>query len=157
MLLRSPSSAALDGLQPATEICRGTIRLLIELGFAPLAEVTLRTGRRLDLLALGPDGVLVGVEVKSCRADFLADGKWPDYLEWVDRFFFAVAPDFPVDLLPAGEGLILADRYHAEIVRTGATRAVAAARRRALTLRFARIAAARLQGRDDPDMLLGRA
>lgn len=131
-------------------ICRGTMRLLAALDLVPLPEVPLPCGRRLDLLALGGAGELVAVEVKSCAADFTADAKWPEYLAWSDRFFFAVAPDFPLALLPPGEGLILADRYGAELVRPALPRPLAPARRRALQLRFARLAAARLQCLADP-------
>ena len=92
----------------------------------------------------------MAIEVKSCRADFLTDRKWRDYLDYADQFYFAVAPDFPVELLPADEGLILADRYAASVIRPAQSRAVAAGRRRSLLLRFARTAALRLQGAADP-------
>ncbi|HET6467547.1 MAG TPA: MmcB family DNA repair protein [Geminicoccaceae bacterium] len=138
----------------AEEICRGTMRLLLDLGLAPLPEVALPNGRRADLLALGERAELVLVEVKSCREDYLADRKWPDYLEYADRFYFAVAPGFPVELLPAGEGLILADRYQGEIVRDAVTRPLDASRRRSLLLRFARLAALRAHALVDPDAAL---
>ena len=85
----------------AADIVRGTMRLLLDLDLASLPEFTLATGRRVDLMALGRDGRLVAIEVKSCRADFLTDRKWRDYLDYADQFYFAVAPDFPVELLPA--------------------------------------------------------
>ncbi len=129
---------------------RGTMRLLAELGLAPLAEVTLANGRRLDLLALAADGTFWAVEIKSSPADFRADDKWPDYLAFADRFFFAVPADFPLDRLPADEGLIVADRFEAVIRREGRLRPLAPARRRALLVRFARLAAARLHGLLDP-------
>lgn len=134
----------------ATEILRGTMRLLLDLDLTSLPEFTLATGRRVDLMALGRDGRLVAIEVKSCRADFLTDRKWQGYLGYADQFYFAVAPEFPCDLLPPDEGLIVADRYAASLVRPARTRAVAPGRRRALLLRFARTAAARLQGAADP-------
>jgi hypothetical protein len=84
------------------------------------------------------------IEIKSGVADFRSDQKWSDYLAFADRFFFAVQPDFPNDLLPAECGLILADRYGGEIIRTAASHPIAAARRKAITLRFARLAAIRL-------------
>jgi hypothetical protein len=136
----------------AEAIRRGTMRLLQDLDAPAMAEVMLPTGRRLDLLALDAAGQFVAVEIKSSPADWHADTKWPDYLEWADRFLFAVAPDFPVALLPAAEGLILADRWHAEIVRPALVRPLAAARRRALTLRFARLAAARAMLLADPPL-----
>ena len=134
----------------AAEIIRGTPRLLLELELASLPEFTLATGRRVDVMAIGRDGRLVAVEVKSCRIDFLTDRKWRDYLDYADEFYFAVAPDFPVELLPEEEGLIVADRFAATLVRPARTRTVPAARRRSLLLRFGRTAALRLQGVTDP-------
>lgn len=134
----------------AAEIIRGTTRLLLELELASLPEFTLATGRRVDVMAIGRDGRLVAVEVKSCRIDFLTDRKWRDYLDYADEFYFAVAPDFPIELLPEDEGLILADRFAATLLRPARSRSVPAARRRSLLLRFARTAALRLQGVTDP-------
>lgn len=134
----------------SAEIARGTMRLLLDLGCSSLPEFTLRGGRRVDLMALAPDGRFAAVEVKSSRADFLADRKWPDYLGYADRFYFAVAPGFPLEILPADEGLIVADRHAASLLRPARERPVAPARRRALLLRYARTAALRLQGEADP-------
>ena len=134
----------------AAEIVRGTMRLLLDLELASLPEFTLATGRRLDVMAVGRDGRLVAVEVKSCRADYLTDRKWRDYLDYADEFYFAVAPDFPLELLPGDEGLIVAYRFAATLVRPARPRSVAASRRRAVLLRFARTAALRLQGAADP-------
>jgi hypothetical protein len=135
---------------PAADILRGTMRLLLDLDLCSLPEFTLASGRRIDLMALGRGGRLVAVEVKSCRTDFLTDRKWQDYLAYADEFYFAVAPDFPADLLPAEEGLIVADRYAASLIRPAQLRSVATGRRRALLLWFARTAALRLQGAADP-------
>lgn len=137
--------------ESAAEILRGTTRLLLDLGCSSLPEFTLRTGRRVDLMALAPDGRFTAIEVKSSRADFLSDRKWPDYLGYADRFYFAVAPDFPLEILPEGEGLILADRFAGSLVRPACERAVAPGRRRSLLLRYARTAALRLQGAADPE------
>ncbi len=120
-----------------------------------LPEFTLTTGRRADILALGADGCFSIVEIKSCRQDFLSDGKWPDYIGFADRFYFAVAPGFPLALLPEDEGLIVADRFEGELMRQARHRPLAAARRRALLLRFARTAAMRLQGLADPGPEVG--
>ena len=93
----------------------------------------------------------MAIEVKSCRTDFLTDRKWRDYLDYADQFYFAVAPDFPVEMLPEGEGLILADRYAASLIRPSQARAASPpAAARSLLLRFARTAALRLQGAADP-------
>ncbi len=147
------TSAPAIGRDAATaEVRRGTMRLLAALGLAPLAEVPLASGRRLDLLALAADGTFWAIEIKSSLADLRADAKWPDYLPWADRFFFAVAPDFPLAALPGEEGLIVADRYEAVILREGPIRPLPGARRRALLLRFARLAAARVHGLEDPPL-----
>lgn len=125
-------------------LTRGVTRLFWDLGFAPMAEFRLPNGRRADVVGLDPKGRLVIAEVKSCQADFDADAKWTEYLGFCDLFYFAVARDFPLDLLPGGEGLILADAFGGAVVREGPARPLAAARRKTLTLRYARQAAARL-------------
>lgn len=124
-------------------LTRGVSRLFRDLGLAPMAEFRLPNGRRADMAGLCPKGRLIIAEIKSCEADFTADGKWAEYLGFCDEFYFAVNADFPRALLPAAEGLIVADAFGAAIVRPSALRAMAAARRKAITLRFARQAAAR--------------
>lgn len=141
--------------QSAENITRGVARLLVDLGVAPVTEFRLPTGRRNDVMGIGRNGRFWAVEVKSSREDFLSDNKWPDYLEWADFFLFAVATDFELDLLPPEEGLILADRYHAEIIRPALERPLPPARRRSLTLSFARTAAMRTQILLDPDLASG--
>jgi hypothetical protein len=124
-------------------LTRGVSRLFIDLGFLPLPEFTLANGRRADLMGLDDGGRFIIAEIKSCRADFEADGKWEDYLDYCDAFFFAVAGDFPRELLPESEGLIIADAFGGAILREAAERPLAAARRKAVTLRYARQAASR--------------
>ncbi|MCB6178801.1 MmcB family DNA repair protein [Rhodobacter sp. Har01] len=135
---------------PGQRLQRGVARGLRALGFACVEEMALATGLRADLLALGPKGELWVVECKSCREDFRADRKWQGYLEFCDRFFWAVDADFPSDLLPEATGLILADAYDAEILRMAPETPLAAARRKAMTQAFARQAALRLQALRDP-------
>jgi hypothetical protein len=140
----------LEARDTAQTICRGVIRALTQRGYATLAEVPLADGRRADVLALGRDGTLVVVEIKSSVADFRADRKWPEYRQWCDRLYFAVAEGFPLELIPAECGLMLADGFGAAILRESPTQKLEAARRRALHLRFARIAGARLLRLTDP-------
>jgi len=136
-------------LAPGRRLARGVCRALEALDFATLEEMIPQPGLRVDVMALGPAGEIWIVECKSGLADLRADRKWQAYLPWCDRFFWAVAPDFPLDCLPQAGGLILADDYGAEIVREAAASPLPAARRRALTLRLARAAAFRhLQLRD---------
>lgn len=134
----------------AARIARGVARLLAAADQAVVAELPLADGRRADLVALGRDGRISIVEVKSCRADFVADRKWPQYLAYCDFFYFAVAPDFPLAFLPPEEGLILADGFAAEFVREPALRPLPAARRKAMLIRLARVAGGRLQALLDP-------
>jgi hypothetical protein len=142
-----------DGRQSAAalDIQRGAIRLLRAHGFAGVPEVPLVNGRRADIVGLGERGVLWIVEIKSSLADFRADQKWPDYLDFADAFYFAVAPDFPVEVLPSDAGLIIADRWGGELARRGPEVRLPAPRRKAMTLRLARIAATRLSLALDPD------
>jgi len=134
----------------ADDITRGVVRLMNDLGYAPLAEFRLTNRRRVDVAALDRDGKFTVVEVKSSLADFRADGKWQEYLPFCDYFYFAVNPDFPQDRLPDDVGLIVADTYAATILRPSAEVPMNGNRRRTQTLRFARTGASRLAGRDDP-------
>lgn len=134
----------------AKDLARGVARALAQRGFATLTEFALANGRRADLLALGRDGELVIVEIKSSVADFRADRKWPDYLDFCDRLYFAVPDGFPVELIPEECGLIMADPFGAGFLRDAPASPLAAARRRAVTLRFALHAAHRLRQLIDP-------
>ena len=146
-----PGVRRADELQTARTVARGVCRLLNGLGQASLIEFTLGTGRRVDVIGLAGDGLITVVEIKSSLADFRADRKWPEYLAFCDRFYFAVPEDFPQEVLPAEQGLIVADAYGAAILRPSAElTAVAGARRRSVILRFAQTAAGRLHGLTDP-------
>ena len=124
-------------------VTRGAARLLVDLGYAPLAEVTLPNGRRADLMALSPKGELAIIEVKSGIEDYRVDRKWHEYLPYCDRFAFAVAPEFPRHILPEEPGLIVADGFGGAVVRDAPVTPLAPARRKALTLAFARLGALR--------------
>jgi hypothetical protein len=142
-----------DGRQSsaAFDICRGVARLLKAHGLAAVSEVALANGRRADVAGFADSGEIWIVEIKSCLVDFRADQKWPDYREYCDRLFFAVAPGFPSEVLPEETGLIVADRYGGEVVRAAPEHKLAGARRKAMILRLARTAALRLQAVIDPD------
>jgi hypothetical protein len=130
----------------AADVARGASRLLIQEGFSPILEFTLANCRRLDVAALGPDGTMLGVEIKVSVADLKGDGKWPEYLEFCELFYFAIPPDFPDEHVPQGTGLIVADRYGGAIVRPSPRTVLHASRRKAVTLSFAKVAAERLAG-----------
>jgi len=142
--MNAPDQAVLETASTTAGITRGAGRLLSGLGYDWLREYRLATGRRADLMGLNRRGAFTIVEVKSSLADFRADGKWRDYLDWCDSFYFAVAADFPAEVLPAEQGLIVADGFGAAIVREAAPAHLHASRRKTLTLRFARKAARRL-------------
>ncbi len=136
----------------ARAVARGTGRLLARLGWTSLPEFPLASGRRADLLALSEDSRVLVVEIKSSAADFRSDRKWAEYLDWCDLFAFAVPADFPVALLPPEAGLIVADAYDAVIAREfRILPKLVPARRKALVLRFAKLAGQRLHRLADPD------
>ncbi len=139
-----------NDLMPGQLLARGVCRHLRQYDFLTLEEFVPAPGLRVDVMALGPKGELWVVECKSSRVDFTSDTKWQGYLDWCDRYFWAVDAEFPTELLPTETGLLLADGYDAEIVRMGPDNPLPAARRKKLTLKFARNAADRLHGLRDP-------
>jgi len=144
------SASAVEPIAAAL-LARGVCRALEQLAYTSLVEFPLANGRRADILALGKSGDLVIVEIKSSVADFRADRKWTAYRDFSDRLYFAVPNEFPRALIPEECGLMVADPFGAALLRDGSTTSLNPARRRALTLRFARIAAARLRRCLDPD------
>jgi len=142
-----------DGRQSpaAFAICRGVARLLKAHGLAAATEVALANGRRADVAGVAASGEIWIVEIKSSLEDFRSDLKWPEYREFCDRLFFAVASTFPREVLPADTGLMVADRYGGEILRPAPEHKLAGARRKAMTLRLVRTAALRLQAVIDPE------
>ena len=134
-------------------IARGVCRHLVGHDFVTVEELVPAPGLRVDVMALGPRGEIWIIECKSCRADFQTDRKWHKYIEWCDRYFWAVGEDFPVELLPEDTGLIVADGYDAEIVRLGSESKLAAPRRKTLTQKFARHAASRWHAARDPGFI----
>ena len=119
----------------AAEVARGVTRLFCRQDLFAICEVPLPNGRRADMMAIDAKGALTIVEIKVAKSDLLGDGKWTDYLDYCDRFFWAVPAGFdhaPIAgeaFLPERTGLIVADRYDAEIVRAAPHRPLAAARR----------------------------
>jgi hypothetical protein len=149
-----------DGPPIAAEVARGVTRLLCRQDLFAICEVPLPNGRRADMMAIDPKGMLTIVEIKVARADLLGDGKWRDYLDYCDRFFWAVPPELAAicegeRFLPSEAGLIVADRYDAALVRDASHRLLAPARRKAELLRFARRAARRLCEQLDPALGAG--
>jgi hypothetical protein len=143
-----------DGRQSemAASVQRGTCRMLRALGQATLTELPLANGRRADIVTIDRAGTITIIEVKSSIADFRSDFKWPEYRDFCDLLYFAIPPEVPVEIMPEDAGLIIADRFGAEILRAAAEDRLAAARRKAMTLRIARAAALRLHDIADPGL-----
>lgn len=134
-------------------VSRGVRRHLVRLGFAVVEELPLASGRRADVMAIAASGEIWIVEIKSSVEDFRADHKWPFYRLHSDRLFFATSPRVPLEIFPEDCGLIVADAHGGEILREAPEHRLVAATRKATTLRFARAAAARLQGLIDPPVV----
>ena len=146
------SEIAAPLLQPGQLLARGVSRHLVSHDIASIEEFVPARGLRVDVMGLGPKGEIWVIECKSSRADFQTDSKWQGYLEWCDRYFWAVDCDFPTDLLPEQTGLIIADAYDAEIIRMAPDHRLAPARRKVVIQKFASHAARRLQRLRDPAM-----
>lgn len=142
-----------DGRQSenALKVRRGVCRLLRAHAFAAVAELPLASGRRADLVALGPRGEVWIVEVKSSPEDLRADRKWPDYRLHCDRLFFATLPEVAHAPFPEEAGFILSDGHAAEIVRMAPEHRLAGATRKVMMLRIAAHAARRLHDLEDPE------
>ncbi|AGT08638.1 MmcB family DNA repair protein [Paracoccus aminophilus] len=143
--------------KPGQKLARGVARLLSTLGHAPLLEFVPTGGLRVDVISVSPKGEIWVVECKSSRADFASDRKWQGYLDWCDRFFWAVDTGFPDELLPEESGLIRADAWGAELLRMAPEAKLAAARRAKILRDIARVAAGRLQALTDPMGISGAA
>lgn len=153
-----PESPCFTELPPlAADVARGVTRLLCRQDLFAVCEMPLPNGRRADLMAIDAKGALTIVEIKVAKADLVGDCKWADYLEYCDRFFWAVPQHLARLLeeerfLPSAAGLIVADRYDAAVVRDAVHRPMAPARRKAELLHFARRAARRLSAQIDPSL-----
>lgn len=135
----------------ALRVQRGVMRLLREShDMACFAEVTLKSGRRADVLGVGPQGEIWIVEIKSSLIDFQVDRKWPEYRDFSDKFFFAKPPELDGGIFPESEGLIVADGHDGAILRDSPLTPLAPARRKALMLKLARLGADRIHVLMDP-------
>lgn len=136
----------------AAQIARGVSRHLAGLGYSTLTEFRVGKGRRVDVIGLNRDQRFVIVEIKTSIADFRSDGKWPDYLPWCDAYYFAVPGDFPQDILPQDQGILVADAWEAAVIREAPEQTMNGTRRRTQVLKFALAAGQRLQAVLDPSL-----
>ena len=133
-------------------IARGVCRHLKQYNFECLEEFVPIRGSRVDIMAIGPKGELWIIECKSSLADYTQDTKWEKYLPFCDRYFWAVSKDFPIEILPQEDGLIIADSYEAEIIKMAPYRMMTASQRKKITLKISRNAADRLRRFIDPSV-----
>ena len=149
LALRPPPN---DGRQSpvAAAVQRGVRRYFAQAGQCSLPEFGLPNGRRADVVALSAEGCLTIVEIKSSVTDFRVDRKWPDYRDFCDRFYFAIPQTVPPEIIPDHAGLMIADAFGAAVLRDAPDHILAGARRKAITLRFARAAATMLHSLADP-------
>lgn len=151
-----PKSAADAELKAAQAVARGICRLFARNDIWCIAEMPLRSNRRADLMGIDAKGHLVIVEIKVSKADLMGDGKWPEYLDHCDRFYWGLAAHLDracmegPAFLPERCGVIVADGYDAEILRPAATVPLNAARRKAEVERLARAALRRFSCAADP-------
>lgn len=140
------SNPLIDGRQSdkALFVRRGVLQHLAEMRLVSLPEMTLSSGRRADLITLSEKGDIWIIEIKSSLEDFRVDRKWPQYRDFCDRLFFATHPDVPAEIFPQEAGLFISDGYGAHMLRDAPEHRLNPARRKTLTLSFARIAAQRL-------------
>jgi hypothetical protein len=150
------SDSSVPGALAASDVARGIGRLFARNDIWCLPEVPIRNGRRADLMGIDAKGLVVIVEIKVARADLLGDAKWPDYLDFCDRFYWGLPPGLdraPLEsaaFRPETCGVIVADGYDAEILRPAALEPLAAARRKVEVERLARIAMRRHTALIDP-------
>ena len=131
-------------------IARGVMRHFAQIGMYSLSEFSPARGLRVDIITLGMSDEIWIVECKSGQSDFNSDKKWQNYLDWCDRYFWAVDPKFPIDILPSDTGVIIADAYDASILRDSPLNKLSAARRKKIMNSVARSACNRLLLHTDP-------
>lgn len=135
-----------DGRQSekALMVRHGVQKLFLRLGIPVLSELPLADGRRADLVGIDRKGGVIIVEIKSSIGDLKADHKWPDYRAHCDRLYFASHSEVPIELFPEDCGFILADGFDGYITREAPEHRMSAATRKAIMLRFSRVAARRI-------------
>ena len=131
-------------------ITRGVMRHFAQIGLSSLSEFSPARGLRVDIITLGMSNEIWIVECKSCQSDFKSDKKWQNYLDWCDRYFWAVDANFPIDILPPDTGVIIADAYDASILREAPLNKLSVARRKKIIKSIAKSACNRLLTHTDP-------
>ena len=140
----------LETSKNVSRIARGVMRHFAQIGLSSLSEFSPARGLRVDIITLGMSDEIWIVECKSGQSDFKSDKKWQNYLDWCDRYFWAVDANFPIGILPSDTGVIIADAYDASILRDSPLNKLSAARRKKIMNSVARSACNRLMLHTDP-------
>ena len=140
----------LESSKNLSRIARGVMRHFSQIGLSSLSEFSPIRGLRVDIITLGMSDEIWIVECKSGQSDFKSDKKWQNYLDWCDRYFWAVDANFPIGILPSDTGVIIADSYDASILRDSPLNKLSAARRKKIMNSVARSACNRLLLHTDP-------
>ena len=140
----------LESSKNLSRIARGVMRHFSQIGLSSLSEFSPIRGLRVDIITLGMSDEIWIVECKSGQSDFKSDKKWQNYLDWCDRYFWAVDANFPINILPSDTGIIIADAYDASILRDSPLNKLSAARRKKIMNSVARLACNRLLLHTDP-------
>ena len=131
-------------------IARGVMRHFDQIGLSSLSEFSPIKGLRVDIITLGMSDEIWIIECKSGQSDFKSDRKWHNYLDWCDRYFWAVDANFPIDILPINTGIIIADAYDASILREAPLNKLSPARQKKIIKLIATSACNRLLAYIDP-------
>tara|TARA_B000000460_G_C21501624_1_gene386628 strand:- start:88 stop:624 length:537 start_codon:yes stop_codon:yes gene_type:complete len=150
------STKSFDVVDDAKGLVLGVQALFYDLGYCAITEMRLSSGRRVDVIGLDRRGRFAVAEIKTNLADLRSDQKWPEYLAFCDRFYFAVPVNFPIEIVPTETGLIVADQFGGEILRPSQHHIMTMGRRNRQIMQFARTAGMRLRKYDRQSGVLGR-
>ena len=120
-------------------------RSYYEQGNGVLREFKLRIKRRVDLVTINDKGWITIIEIKSSVADFRNDKKWNEYIEWADQFYFGVAHNFPIEILPKEHGIITTDGFDIHEAQPSPVQKLNGSRRNTLVRKLARASMRRVE------------
>ena len=150
------STKSFDVVDDAKGLVLGVQALFYDLGYCAITEMRLSSGRRVDVIGLDRRGRFAVAEIKTNLADLRSDQKWPEYLAFCDRFYFAVPVNFPIEIVPTETGLIVADQFGGETLRPSQQHTMPMGRRNRQIMQFARTAGTRLRKYDRHSGILGK-
>jgi len=135
----------IDQFLSTQRITDAIARSYYEQGNGVLREFKLRLRRRVDLAIINDKGWITIVEIKSSLEDFRSDKKWGEYIEWADQFYFGVAHNFPINILPKEHGIITTDGFDIYEAHPSPVHKLSGSRRKNLTRRMAKVSMRRIE------------